>query len=366
MVRILQFMGSPTNVAYCELSELYARGCIEALSDPSRYAFLIAHVSPDGTWRFPSSLSSDTVAAATPCTFAAAAAHIATLAIDVAVPQMFCIRGMTDMRALLELLAIPYIGNRPLQTAIAANKAMAKAIVAAAGVDVPPSELLSAGDLPTLDVPAVVKPNDADNSDGVALIVEPHEFATAIPQAFQFSSTVLVERYIPLGREVRCGVVERNGELLALPLEEYYVDPVLRPVRRAIDKLKRNDDGDLTLVAKTRAESWIVARDDAIVPAVHAAARRCFRALDSRHYNLFDFRIDPHGRPWFLESGPYCSFAPQSVLVTMMEAAGIPLRQFFAESVAAVLTQASLRRGPNRAATPSNAPTSSHPTEFSE
>jgi D-alanine-D-alanine ligase len=79
--------------------------------------------------------------------------------------------------------------------------------------------------------------------------------------------------------------------------------------------------------------SWIVAGDDPIVPAVQAAARRAYVALGSRHYNLFDFRIDPHGRPWFLESGPYCSFSPQSVVVTMMTAAGIPLERFLADAI---------------------------------
>ena len=35
------------------------------------------------------------------------------LDIDVAVPQMFCVPGMTWYRGLLDLLEIPYVGNRP-------------------------------------------------------------------------------------------------------------------------------------------------------------------------------------------------------------------------------------------------------------
>jgi D-alanine-D-alanine ligase len=144
---------------------------------------------------------------------------------------------------------------------------------------------------------------------------------------------VLVEAYVALGREVRCGTVERGGEIVPLPLEEYFVDTNTRPIRRAVDKLKRSDRDDLTLVAKTASESWIVPTDDPIVPAVWDAARRCHAALGCRQYGLFDFRIDPQGRPFFLEAGLYCSFSPQSVVVTMMEAAGTPLRQFFAEAV---------------------------------
>ncbi len=57
--------------------------------------------------------------------------------IDMMLPQMFCIPGMTQYRALFDLLKIPYIGNTPDIMAIAAHKARAKAIVEAAGVKVP-------------------------------------------------------------------------------------------------------------------------------------------------------------------------------------------------------------------------------------
>jgi D-alanine-D-alanine ligase len=332
-LRILQLVGSPTSTFFAELSELYARGCIEALARSADYHFLIAYLSPDGSWCFPQSLDAEAIALASAVTLDAAIATIAGLAIDVAVPQMFCARGMTDVRALLELMGIPYLGNRPLAMALGADKAKAKAIVAAAGVDVPRSHLLRAGERPPVDFPAVVKPNDADNSDGVSLVRDARDYERAVRAAFVHSPAVLVEEYIELGREVRCGIVERRGELACLPLEEYFVDPQTRPIRRAEDKLKRTSGDQLTLVAKTHTESWIVPVDDPIVPAVWDAARRCHIALGCRQYSLFDFRIDRNGRPFFLEAGLYCSFAPQSVLVTMARAAGISLERFFAEAI---------------------------------
>ncbi len=336
-LRVLQLVGSPTSAAFCDLSELYARGCIDALSDSENYAFVIAHVAPDGRWRFPTSLAPEALAAAPAYTFADAVARLRAADCAVAVPQMFCISGMTTMRALLELLDLPYLGNTPFVMALAADKAKAKAVVAAAGVAVPRGQLLHAMRTPTISVPAVVKPNGSDNSDGLTLVTEARDFDAALRNAFAYSEAVLVEEYVPLGREVRCGVVARGNELVCLPLEEYYVDARERPIRRAADKLKRNADGALTLAAKTRSESWIVPADDPIVPAVWKAARASYTALGSRHYNLFDFRIDPQGRPWFLEAGPYCSFSPQSVVVTMMRAAGIPLERFFAEAIGQVL-----------------------------
>jgi D-alanine-D-alanine ligase len=67
---------------------------------------------------------------------------------------------------------------------------------------------------------------------------------------------------------------------------------------------------------------------------VWVAARRCHVALGCRHYSLFDFRIDPDGRPWFLEAGLYCSFAPTSVIAVMAAAVGMDVPDLFETSLA--------------------------------
>ncbi|MHC5721327.1 MAG: D-alanine--D-alanine ligase family protein, partial [Nostoc sp.] len=90
--------------------------------------------------------------------------------IDLVLPQMFCIPGMTHYRALFDLLKIPYIGNSSDTMAIATHKARVKAIVEAAGVKVPRGELLRQGDVPTIKPPAVVKPASSANSLGVSLV----------------------------------------------------------------------------------------------------------------------------------------------------------------------------------------------------
>ena len=66
---------------------------------------------------------------------------------------------------------------------------------------------------------------------------------------------------------------------MSIQLEEYYVDPVDRPVRTRIHKLTRDGENGLALAAKTSTQSWIVRIDDPIVAAVWAAARRCHAAL---------------------------------------------------------------------------------------
>ena len=327
--RVLHLAGSAVSDFLADLSRLYAADCLEATADPARYEFHVAYVAPDRRWRFPAGLSRKAIAAAAPVPLADAAAHLAALAPDVMVPQMFCLPGMTSYRALFDVLGIPYIGSPPGVMALGAYKARAKAVVAAAGVRVPPGQVLRHGDRPSLAPPAVVKPADGDNSLGVTLVRDWAGYEAALDAAFAHSGEVLAESFVELGREVRCGIVVRDGELVCLPLEEYNVNSETRPIREYADKISQAGDGDLSLVAKDTSRAWIVDPGDPVTQRVWAAAKRCHVALGCRDYSLFDFRIDPGGQPWFLEAGLYCSFARKSVISVMAAAAGIALPELF-------------------------------------
>jgi D-alanine-D-alanine ligase len=337
VLRVLHLVGSAVSDFYCDLSRLYAQDCLESTANPYLYDFHIAYITPDRQWRFPADLSCEAIDATIPMSVVEAVRTLTALKIDVMVPQMFCLPGMTYYRALFDLLDIPYLGNTPDVMALTANKAKARSIVATAGVNVPLAELLRIGNQHslaepvkmTIDPPAVIKPIDADNSLGVTLVKNRADYDSAVKTAFNYADEVLVETFIELGREVRCGILVRDGELICLPLEEYWMDRDLQPIRRYEDKLGQNQEGDLYMVAKGRTKSWIVDPDDPITARVWDAAKKCHVALGCRHYSLFDFRIDPNGQPWFLEAGLYCSFASKSVISMMATAADIPVKKLF-------------------------------------
>ncbi|MCC5627358.1 D-alanine--D-alanine ligase [Nostoc sphaeroides CHAB 2801] len=333
VLNILHLVGSAHNDFYCDLSRLYAQDCLAATADSSLYNFQIAYITPDRQWRFPDSLSREDIALTKPIPLFDAIQFLTGQNIDIMLPQMFCIPGMTQYRALFDLLKIPYIGNTPDIMAIAAHKARAKAIVEAAGVKVPRGELLHQGDVPTITPPAVIKPVSSDNSLGVTLVKDVTEYDAALKKAFEYASEVIVEEFIELGREVRCGIIAKDGELIGLPLEEYLVDPHDKPIRNYVDKLQQTEDGDLSFAAKDNIKSWIVDPNDPITEKVQQVAKKCHQALGCRHYSLFDFRIDPKGEPWFLEAGLYCSFAPKSVISSMAKAAGIPLNDLLITAI---------------------------------
>jgi D-alanine-D-alanine ligase len=336
-LRVLHLAGSAVSDFHADLSLTYARGCLAATADPAHYDPVPGYVSPDGRWRFPASFDADAIAGATPLAPADALAHLGRLGLDVVLPQMFCLPGMTSYRTMFDVLGIPVVGNTGEVMAIGARKAVAKAMVGAAGVDVPAGEVLRRGERPTITPPAVVKPEDADNSLGVTLVREPAGFDAALDAGFAHADRVIVEEFVPLGREVRCGLVERRGasgvELVGLPLEEYLLDAETRPVRGYADKLARDGTG-LRLVAKENPDVVIVDADDPLTARVWEVAHRCHVALGCRDYSLFDLRIDPAGRPVFLEASLYCSFSPASVLAVMARAGGIALDELLASAIA--------------------------------
>ena len=327
---VLHLVGSAVSEFYADLSRLYAADCLVATADAALYDMQIAYVTADLQWRFPRDLSRAAIAAAPPMPLAAALEHITALAPDAMVPQMFCVPGMTTYRGLFDALGIPYIGNVPAVMALTANKALARAVVQAAGVRVPRGEVLQPGEQPSIGLPAVVKPVAADNSLGVTFVRDAAGWGPALRAAREHGDQVLVEEYVELGREVRCGILERDGQLVCLPLEEYRM---VGPVRGHAEKIGTDDGGDLRLMAKDGVRAWIVDPADPVTARVWAAARACHLALGCRHYSLFDFRIDPDGQPWFLEASLYCSFAHQSVLSAMARAVGMTTAELFATSL---------------------------------
>ncbi|MCC3415475.1 MULTISPECIES: ATP-grasp domain-containing protein [unclassified Microcoleus] len=329
VLRVLHLVGSAVSDFYCDLSRLYAQDCLENTANSALYEFHIAYVSPDRTWRFPTSLDKSAIEAAHPMSLAGAVQVLTDLQIDVMIPQMFCIPGMTQYRSLFDLLNIPYVGNPAELMALVADKARTKAVVAAAGVSVPLGEVVRAGDRTLIDFPIVLKPVNSDNSIGVAFVKNAADYDAALQKALTHSDEVLVEKFIELGREVRCGIIVKAGELVCLPLEEYALDADTMPIRSYADKLKQNDDGSLGYAAKDSTKSWIVDISDSATERVWDMARKSHIALGCRHYSLFDFRIDPQGKPWFLEAGLYCSFAQKSVLSAMTKASGTSLDTFF-------------------------------------
>ena len=123
-----------------------------------------------------------------------------------------CVQGV------LETLAIPYTHSGVLASALAMDKAKAKAVLAAAGVTVPGGGLFDrrdAGSRHVMPPPYVVKPNAQGSSVGVFRVFEganspPTEL---LSEGWTFGDEVMVEPYVP-GLELCVTVM--SGRALAV------------------------------------------------------------------------------------------------------------------------------------------------------
>jgi D-alanine-D-alanine ligase len=117
-----------------------------------------------------------------------------------------CVQGV------LETLAIPYTHSGVLASALAMDKAKAKAVLAAAGVTVPGGGLYdrhAAAAEHVMPPPYVVKPNAQGSSVGVFLVFQganrpPQELAG---DAWTFGEQVMIEPYIA-GKELAVAVMD--------------------------------------------------------------------------------------------------------------------------------------------------------------
>eukprot|EP01103_Thecamoeba_quadrilineata_P010675 TRINITY_DN2366_c0_g2_i1.p1 TRINITY_DN2366_c0_g2~~TRINITY_DN2366_c0_g2_i1.p1 ORF type:complete len:339 (+),score=13.70 TRINITY_DN2366_c0_g2_i1:248-1264(+) len=328
-IRVLYLVGSTHNDFYLNLARKYGNSSLTKHKNFLNYEQKIAYITLDGQWRFPQSLDQIDIDDAKPYYLPEALQHVITLKIDVVLPLMFCVPGVTNYRAIFELLNIPVVGQTPELMAITANKARAKAIVAAGGVSVPFGEVLRIGDVPTIPPPAIVKPLTEDNSLGVSLVRKVGDYDKALKLAFEYSDEVLVENYIEAGREVRCGIIVKNDELICLPIEEYPLRPEC-PVRTTLDKIPENNQPKIC---------WIVDQNDPITETVQQEALKCYKALGCRIFGLFDFRVDPQGKPWFIEAGLYCTYTDTCIVSVMSKANGYTVEQVLQWAIEETLKQ---------------------------
>ncbi|HYF21924.1 MAG TPA: D-alanine--D-alanine ligase, partial [Caulobacteraceae bacterium] len=121
-----------------------------------------------------------------------------------------CVQGI------LETLGIPYTHSGVLASALAMDKAKAKAVLAAANVAVPGGGLFNRFDVArdhVLPPPYVVKPNAQGSSVGVFLVFEganspPRDL---VSESWTFGEEVMVEPYVA-GKELAVAVLgEKDG-----------------------------------------------------------------------------------------------------------------------------------------------------------
>ncbi len=189
-----------------------------------------------------------------------------------------CVQGV------LETLAIPYTHSGVLASALAMDKAKAKAVLAAAGVTVPGGGLYDrrvAAREHVMAPPYVVKPNAQGSSVGVFLVFEganrpPQDLAS---ETWTFGEAVMIEPYIA-GKELAVAVMDpAAGGVGALAVTD------IQPRTGFYDyEAKYGEGGSIHVIpADMRADAYEAALR--MAEAAHAA-------LGCRGVTRSDFRYD--------------------------------------------------------------------------
>lgn len=132
------------------------------------------------------------------------------------------------LQAYFDLIRIPYNCSGTFESSITFNKAMCnallkqfnirsgKSIILQDKTDFSPDEIER-----KIGFPCFVKPNRAGSSLGISKVLRPDLWFEALEKAFEYDQQVIAESYIK-GIEVSCGIIEKKGELIVLPLTEIY------------------------------------------------------------------------------------------------------------------------------------------------
>ena len=132
------------------------------------------------------------------------------------------------IQGLLETAGVPYVGNGVLASAVGMDKAIFKAILRDAGIEVAPevvahrlrdeTDAIVARVTSELSFPVFVKPARMGSSIGISRVTSEAELRDALELAFTHDSKVLIEAAVA-GVEVECGVLGNEAPIVSVPGE---------------------------------------------------------------------------------------------------------------------------------------------------
>ncbi len=206
--------------------------------------------------------------------------------------------------ALLELLeasGTSYVGPVGSSARLAWSKAVAKTLVARAGVETPDSITLpreafrELGAAAVLDVvprklghDLVVKPVHGGSSQGVSLVLSVESLPRAMVDAYTYSDLALIERRV-YGTEVAVTVIDEGNGPYALPIVE------IVPSAGFYSFEARYNAGETTFFTPARLS-------DSVLDSVAECAVAVHKTLGLDFISRIDFIVTENGVPVFLEA----------------------------------------------------------------
>ncbi|MFQ3619313.1 MAG: ATP-grasp domain-containing protein [Spirochaetales bacterium] len=257
--------------------------------------------------------------------------------------------------AFLELMEIPFTGNRAKTLLIAQDKDLTKRILSSHGLPTPSwavfsgeknfeEEALMLGIAERTDLgkilpvnqagskkiqfPVILKPSQEDSSLGIekdSVVYSTDQLLQQAKKLYnQFQQPILVEEFLA-GREFSLSLLQRGKELQILPVSELLFQQF------------EEEPPIVSYDAKWLPETLSFQRTPSICPASVAKeledhlkhlALRTFQILGGKDYARVDIRLDAGGNPHVLEFNPNPDISPQAGFCKALQAGGITYSHF--------------------------------------
>jgi D-alanine-D-alanine ligase len=341
------------------VSVVSARSVMEAL-DPGRFEVVPIAITRDGAWLLPDRSPLELTAAdGTLPEVDPAGSEVAVRPeqrgssltgagsgvppVDVVFPILHGPFGEDGtVQGLFELADLPYVGSGVLASALAMDKAMAKVVLAQAGLPQAPYLVVPerhwradpgrvAGEVAgRLAYPVFTKPARLGSSIGISKVKTPAELAAGLDAAFAHDTKALVEQGVA-ARELECGVLGNDapeasvvGEVI--PSHEFYDFEA----KYLDDALKLEIPAQVPEAVRTR---------------VRELSLRAFQALDCEGFARVDFFYEEAaGRVLVNEVNTIPGFTPKSMFPMLWAASGLAYPDLVARLVELAVERHAARR----------------------
>lgn len=227
------------------------------------------------------------------------------------------------IQGLLELADLPYVGCGITGSAVAMDKAMAKAVLAAGGFPQLPylvvlrsqwekNPAVVEREVEThLGYPCFVKPASLGSSVGISRVRNSAELQPALAEAAIYDRKLVIEKDAGNAREVECSVLGNDDPIASIPGE-------IVPSREFYDYVAKYHDSDSQLIIPARISPKATRK-------VQELAVGAFKSLDCVGMARVDFFVDRTTEAVYInELNTIPGFTPISMYPKLWEASGIP------------------------------------------
>lgn len=228
------------------------------------------------------------------------------------------------LQAYFKLINLPITGASMYSSALTFNKRDLLSVMKAYGVKVAKSYYINQGDainpeeiIQKVGLPCFVKANKSGSSFGVYKVYTQTELVSAIENAFEVDSEVLIEAFLD-GTEVSVGVIRFKGEIKVLPITEI---------------VPENDFFDYEAKYLGKSQEITPARLSPEMEAkINKLAKRIYKLLQMSGFTRSEFII-VNSEPHLLEMNTTPGLSRASILPQQAQKAGISLSELFASAI---------------------------------